>query len=38
LPALLFEDTRIHWSGEFVFALLWLVLVLSLGASRCSTC
>ncbi len=30
--ALLFEDTRIAWSGEFVFALLWLVLVLSLGA------
>lgn len=30
--ALLFEDTRIDWSGEFVFALLWLVLVLSLGA------
>jgi drug/metabolite transporter (DMT)-like permease len=30
--ALLFEDNRIAWSGEFVFALLWLVLVLSLGA------
>ena len=30
--ALLFEDTRIDWAGEFVFALLWLVLVLSLGA------
>ena len=30
--ALLFEDTRIAWGGEFVFALLWLVLVLSLGA------
>ena len=32
LPALLFEDHRIVWSGEFVFALMWLVLVLSLGA------
>ena len=32
LLALLFEDNRIVWSGEFAFALLWLVLVLSLGA------
>jgi drug/metabolite transporter (DMT)-like permease len=32
LLALLLEDDRIVWSGEFVFALLWLVLVLSLGA------
>jgi drug/metabolite transporter (DMT)-like permease len=32
LGALLFENTRIAWSGEFVFALLWLVLVMSLGA------
>ena len=30
--ALIFEDTSIEWSSEFVFALLWLVLVLSLGA------
>lgn len=30
--ALLFEDMQIDWNGEFVFALLWLVLVLSLGA------
>jgi drug/metabolite transporter (DMT)-like permease len=30
--ALLFEAFRIAWSSEFVFALLWLVLVLSLGA------
>ena len=29
---MLFEDNRIVWSGEFIFALLWLVLVLSLGA------
>ncbi len=28
----LFEDYRIEWSGHFVFALGWLVLVLSLGA------
>jgi drug/metabolite transporter (DMT)-like permease len=28
----LFEDYRIAWTGEFVFALTWLVLVLSLGA------
>jgi len=28
----LFEDFRIDWSGEFVFALGWLALVLSLGA------
>jgi drug/metabolite transporter (DMT)-like permease len=32
LLALLVEDNRIVWSGEFMFALLWLVLVLSLGA------
>ena len=32
LLALLFEDARVAWTGEFVFALLWLVLVLSLGA------
>jgi drug/metabolite transporter (DMT)-like permease len=32
LPALLFEDNRIDWTGGFVSALLWLVLVLSLGA------
>ena len=30
--ALLLETNRIEWTGEFVFALLWLVLVLSLGA------
>ncbi|HLS68367.1 MAG TPA: DMT family transporter, partial [Kiloniellales bacterium] len=30
--ALLFEDTTIDWTGEFLFALLWLVFVLSLGA------
>jgi len=32
LAVVLFEDFRIDWSGEFVFALGWLVLVLSLGA------
>ena len=30
--ALSFEETNVAWTGEFVFALLWLVLVLSLGA------
>jgi len=30
--ALLFESNEVRWSGEFVFALAWLVLVLSLGA------
>lgn len=30
--ALLFESMEIEWTGEFVFALVWLVLVLSLGA------
>ncbi len=30
--ALLFEEMTIEWTGEFVFALTWLVLVLSLGA------
>lgn len=30
--ALLFETRRIDWTPELVFALLWLVLVLSLGA------
>lgn len=28
----LFEDFRIDWTGDFIFALGWLVLVLSLGA------
>jgi drug/metabolite transporter (DMT)-like permease len=31
-PALLLEHVRVAWSGEFVFALLWLVVVLSIGA------
>ena len=30
--ALLFETRVIHWSAEFIFALGWLVLVMSLGA------
>ncbi|MCW8916174.1 MAG: DMT family transporter [Magnetovibrio sp.] len=30
--ALLFETREVVWSGEFVFALTWLVLVLSIGA------
>jgi drug/metabolite transporter (DMT)-like permease len=30
--ALLLEKTHIDWTGDFVFALVWLVLVLSLGA------
>jgi drug/metabolite transporter (DMT)-like permease len=30
--ALLFETREVRWTGEFVFALAWLVLVLSLGA------
>lgn len=30
--ALLFEDMRIDWAPEFVFALVWLIVVLSLGA------
>ncbi|MBK0399102.1 DMT family transporter [Limibaculum sp. M0105] len=30
--ALMFESNRIDWTGEFVFALGWLVLVLSVGA------
>lgn len=30
--ALLFEDRVIEWSGEFIFALGWLCIVLSLGA------
>lgn len=30
--ALFIEDTSVDWTGEFVFALLWLVLVLSIGA------
>lgn len=32
LLTLLFEDNRVAWGSELVFALLWLVLVLSLGA------
>jgi drug/metabolite transporter (DMT)-like permease len=30
--AMLFETRAIVWSGEFVFALAWLIFVLSLGA------
>ncbi len=30
--SLIFEDGRIEWTGEFIFALGWLVVVLSLGA------
>lgn len=30
--ALLFETNRVAWTGEFIFALGWLVLVLSIGA------
>jgi drug/metabolite transporter (DMT)-like permease len=33
LPVALFHETHeVHWSGQFVFALAWLVLVLSVGA------
>jgi drug/metabolite transporter (DMT)-like permease len=32
LAVAMFEDYRIEWTGEFLFALGWLVLVLSLGA------
>ena len=31
LGALMVEDFKVVWSGEFVFALAWLVLVLSIG-------
>jgi drug/metabolite transporter (DMT)-like permease len=31
-PALIFESGRIAWTGAFVFAVLWLALVLSIGA------
>ncbi len=27
-----FESMQVHWSGEFIFALFWLVVVLSIGA------
>ncbi len=30
--AFIFESNRVIWTGEFIFALTWLVLVLSLGA------
>lgn len=32
LVALMFENRSIEWTGEFVFALGWLVVILSLGA------
>lgn len=32
LLAPLFESMQVRWSGQFVFAMVWLVLVLSLGA------
>lgn len=32
IAAWIFESREVVWSGEFVFALLWLVVVLSLGA------
>jgi len=30
--ALVFETMQVNWTGEFIFALAWLVLVLSMGA------
>lgn len=30
--ALMFEDMRIDWTPDFIFALVWLIVVLSLGA------
>lgn len=30
--ALVFETMRVEWSGRFIFALVWLIVVLSLGA------
>lgn len=32
IAAFLFETGRIEWTGEFVFALTWLVVILSIGA------
>jgi len=32
IAVLLFEDYRLEWTGDFIFALGWLVLVLSIGA------
>jgi len=32
LGSFLFEEQRVDWSGELIFALAWLVLLLSLGA------
>ncbi|MGF1628864.1 MAG: DMT family transporter [Kiloniellaceae bacterium] len=32
LGSLLFEEQRVDWNGELIFALAWLVLLLSLGA------
>jgi drug/metabolite transporter (DMT)-like permease len=32
LLAAAFEDMAVNWTGEFIFALLWLVVVLSVGA------
>jgi len=32
IMASIFEDGRIEWTGEFIFALGWLILVMSLGA------
>lgn len=32
LAAFLWEERQVTWSGEFIFAMVWLILVLSLGA------
>jgi drug/metabolite transporter (DMT)-like permease len=32
LAAVVFETREIHWSGELIFAITWLVLVLSIAA------
>ena len=32
MAALLFETRAVEWTGELVFALAWLIVVLSLGA------
>jgi drug/metabolite transporter (DMT)-like permease len=36
LGAMAFETRMVRWTPEFLFALCWLVIVLSFGASGCS--
>ena len=38
IPAYLFESMHVEWTGEFIFAMAWLVIVLSFGGAVIALC